>query len=125
MKQILSVAFIVVLAACIVPKMVASSGEPSGRESEPVPWRIGVVLQIPLQGSSAAAAVLRASTQVGRTADAQISSAIGAISHGGGIVWADYSTNQTWAACPDWGTQNITLVLYPVTYTIAAKCTIP
>jgi hypothetical protein len=48
-----------------------------------------------------------------------------AMAHRSGIVLADYSTNQTWAACPSWGTQNITLVLYPVTYTIATNCTIP
>jgi len=42
-----------------------------------------------------------------------------------GIIWADYSANQTWTTCPNWGTQNITLVLYPVTYTIATNCTIP
>ena len=42
-----------------------------------------------------------------------------------GIIWADYSSNQTWATCPNWGTQNITLVLYPVTYAVATNCTIP
>ena len=47
------------------------------------------------------------------------------MAHRSGIVLADYSTNQTWADCPSWGTQNITLVLYPVTYTIATSCTIP
>ena len=70
-------------------------------------------------------AVVKASSQGGRTADIQISNAIGAMARRSGIVWADYSTNQTWAACPTWGTQNITLALYPVTYTIATNCTIP
>ena len=69
--------------------------------------------------------VMKATAQPGKTADAQISSAIAAMSHRNGIVWADYSTNQIWAACPAWGTQDVTLVLYPVTYTIAANCTIP
>jgi hypothetical protein len=69
--------------------------------------------------------VIRARVQPGKTADVQISSAIAAIAHRNGIVWADYSTNQVWTACPVWGTQDITLVLYPVTYTIATNCTIP
>src|SRR4029077_20857681 len=77
------------------------------------------------EGGSAESAILKASSQAGRTADIQLSNAIGAMAHRSGIIWADYSTNQTWAACPAWGTQNITLVLYPVTYTIATSCTIP
>ena len=69
--------------------------------------------------------ILKASSQAGSTADAQINRAITSMANRGGIIWADYSANQTWAACPNWGTQNITLVLYPVTYAIATNCTIP
>ena len=68
---------------------------------------------------------MKASVQSGSTADAQINRAISSMARRNGIIWADYSANQTWATCPNWGTQNITLVLYPVTYTIATNCTIP
>ena len=77
------------------------------------------------EDSSTVNPVPKASSQPGRTADLQISNAIAAVGYRSGIVWADYSTNQTWATCPNWGKQDITLVLYPVTYTIATNCTIP
>src|ERR1700756_4079653 len=109
MKHILSVALIVVFAACSVPTLVARSGEPGGRESEPVPGRSVVAQQIPVQGSAAADSVLKASAQPGRTADVQISNAIGAMAHRNGIIWADYSTDQMWAACPIWGAQDVTV----------------
>src|SRR5215467_14833692 len=54
--------------------------------------------------------MLKASAQSGSTADAQISHAIGSMARRNGIIWADYAANQTWATCPNWGTQNITLV---------------
>src|SRR5882762_3882851 len=81
--------------------------------------------QGPAQGRPSASPVSRASTQKGSTADVQITNAIASMVHRSGIVWADYSVNQTWTSCPDWGKQSITLVLYPVTYTIATNCTIP
>jgi hypothetical protein len=69
--------------------------------------------------------ILKASSQSGSTADRQITNAIKLMAHRRGIIWVDYSANQTWATCPEWGEQSITLVLYPVTYTIATNCTIP
>jgi hypothetical protein len=69
--------------------------------------------------------LVKASVQSGSTGDAQINRAVISMGRRSGIVWADYSANQTWTTCPNWGTQNITLVLYPVTYTIATNCTIP
>jgi len=69
--------------------------------------------------------IFKASSQTGSTADVQINNAITSLGRRSGIVWADYSANQTWTTCPNWGTQSITLVLYPVTYTIATNCTIP
>ena len=86
---------------------------------------LSLTSQSSVEGVSTVNAIVKASSQGGRTADIQIGNAIGAMARRSGIVWADYSTNQTWAACPAWGTQNITLVLYPVTYTIATNCTIP
>jgi hypothetical protein len=58
-------------------------------------------------------------------ADAQINRAVASLARRNGIIWADYSANQTWTICPNWGTQNITHLLYPVTYTIITNCTIP
>jgi hypothetical protein len=77
------------------------------------------------EGRPADDVILRASAQTGSTADSQINRAITSMGRRGGVIWADYSANQTWATCPNWGTQNITLVLYPVTYAIASNCTIP
>jgi hypothetical protein len=83
------------------------------------------VRQTSAEASSTVNSVSKASSQSGTTADIQINKAIAAMAHRIGTVLADYSTNQKWATCPNWGTQNITLVLYPVTYTIATNCTIP
>src|ERR1700756_3012787 len=77
------------------------------------------------EGRPADDVILRASAQTGSTADSQINRAITSMGRRSGVIWADYSANQTWATCPNWGAQSITLVLYPVTYTIATNCTIP
>ncbi len=119
MKRIVWSALIVVLATCSVLKMQASAGDPHFGAS-----RASMAPQSSPEGGTAET-VLKASAQSGNTADVQISNAIGAMSHRGGIIWADYSTNQMWTACPAWGAQNVTLVLYPVTYTIATNCTVP
>ena len=117
MKRIFCNALIVISAACALKVQAHSVGA-----REPRQERAGVASQSP---AGEASGVLKASTQPGQTADVQISGAIAAMARRNGIVWADYSANQVWAACPNWGTQDITLVLYPVTYTIATNCTIP
>lgn len=123
MTRHLCAALIVACTACNTLSMAAKSGDFWGSERGNA--QAGVTQQNSAVGGSASDTVVKATSQSGRTADVQISSAIEAMAHRDGIVWADYSTNQMWAACPAWGTQNITLVLYPVTYTIAANCTIP
>jgi hypothetical protein len=125
MKHIVCAAFALAFAACSPLQMVAKSGDRHFGESEPVNARASFTQRNSAEGGSTADPVLKASSQAGETADVQISNAIGVMVHRSGIVWADYSTNQTWAACPAWGTQNITLVLYPVTYAITTNCTIP
>jgi hypothetical protein len=125
MTRLFRAAFIVAFTACSALPLAAKSGERHFGESDPVNAQAVLPPQGSAAGGSAADPVLKASAQPGRTGDVQISSAIGAMAHRGGIVWADYSTNQMWATCPAWGTQNITLLLYPVTYTIATNCTIP
>jgi hypothetical protein len=125
MKHCLCTLLIVAFTACSGLPMAATSGDRRFGQSEPVNAQASVAPQSSAVGGSVADPVVKASAQSGRTADAQISSAIGAMAHRSGIVWADYSTNQTWATCPAWGAQNVTLVLYPVTYTIVANCTIP
>ena len=89
----------------IVAESVATQGSAEGRPGESL--------------------IFKASSQTGLTADVQINNAIVLLARRSGIVWADYSANQTWTTCPNWGAQSITLVLYPVTYTIATNCTIP
>jgi hypothetical protein len=125
MKNIVCAAFAFAFVACSALQLVAKSGDRHFEESELVNARVSFTPQNSAEGGSPADPVLKASSQGGETADVQISNAIGVMAHRNGIVWADYSTNQTWAACPAWGTQNITLVLYPVTYAIATNCTIP
>jgi hypothetical protein len=125
MKHIVCAAFILAFAACSALQLVAKSGDRHFGESEPLNPRVSVTPQNSAEGGSTADPVLKASSQVGKTADVQINNAIGVMAHRNGIVSADYSTNQTWAACPAWGTQNFTLALYPVTYAIATNCTIP
>ena len=125
MKHSLRTLFLVVFAACSALPMAAKSGDPHFGELEAALAQTSVAPQTSAESSPTADTVLKASAQSGRTADVQISNAVEAMAHRNGIVWADYSTNQTWAACPAWGTQNITLVLYPVTYAIATNCTIP
>ena len=112
MKHILCIPLIVAVVALGALPMAAKSG---GRQA-------GVSAQ---SAAVASDSVVRASAQPGKTADVQINRAIEALAHRNGIVSADYSSNQVWAACPTWGTQEITLALYPVTYTIATNCTIP
>src|SRR5580658_10158799 len=125
MKNIVCAAFAFAFVACSALQLVAKSGDRHFEESELVNARVSFTPQNSAEGGSPADPVLKASSQGGETADVQISNAIGVMAHRNGIVWADYSTNQTWAACPAWGTQNITLVLYPVTYAIATNCTDP
>ena len=125
MKRILCAALVASFTACMALKLQAGPGFPHFAKSEAALARASVVPQNSAAASSAADPLFKASAQSGRTADVQIGNAIGEMAHRNGIVWADYSTNQTWAACPVWGTQNITVVLYPVTYTIATNCTIP
>src|ERR1700747_386388 len=45
--------------------------------------------------------IFRASSQAGPTADSQISRAINSMGRRSGVIWADYSSNQTWANCPN------------------------
>jgi hypothetical protein len=65
-------------------------------------------------GGGATFANAAASAQLGATSDIQISNAISSLTGGNGTVWADYSTNQTWAACPTWGSGNVDLLLQRV-----------
>ena len=125
MTRLFRAALIVAFAAYGALQLVAKYGDRHFGKTEPVNARASIAPQSSTEGGSTADPVLKASSQAGKTADIQISNAISAIAHRSGIVWADYATNQTWAACPTWGMQNITLVLYPVTYTIATNCTIP
>jgi len=125
MTRLCCTAFIVVFAACSALKLAGNSGERRFVEKGTLNDSANAASQSSAEGGSAVNTILRANSQAGKTADIQLSNAIGAIAYRSGIVWADYSTNQTWAACPTWGTQNITLVLYPVTYTVATNCTIP
>jgi hypothetical protein len=125
MTRLLCTALLVVFAACTAVKLGGYSvGRRSGGKGA-VGERASLASQSSAEGGSTVNDIVKVSSQSGRTADIQISNAIGATARRSGIVWADYSTNQTWAACPAWGTQNITLVLYPVTYTIDINCTIP
>src|SRR5215472_18546028 len=121
MKLILCMLSIVAFAAFSALKLSEDSGRRDAVKT-PAQEQASVSSQSSVDGG---AGVLKASTQSGRTADAQISNAIATMAHRNGIIWADYSTNQIWIACPAWGKQSITLVLYPVTYTIATNCTIP
>ncbi len=61
----------------------------------------------------------------GATSDVQITNAVAALPGNTGTVWAFYTTNQSWAACPSFGANPIHLVLSPVTFTVAVNCTIP
>jgi hypothetical protein len=124
MKRSFRAALMVAFAACSVLKLAASPGSLRSvigaiREDA------GGSPQAVAEGSSAASPVSRSSSQAGRTADVQISNAISVVGYRSALVSADYSTDQTWAACPTWGTRNITLILYPVTYTVATNCVIP
>jgi hypothetical protein len=125
MKPIVRTAFVLAFAACSAVHAAAKSSARYFGETDPVNERVSVAPQSVAEAGSTADPVSKANSQTGKTADIQISNAIRVMAHRNAIVWADYSTNQMWAACPAWGTQNITLVLYPVTYTIAINCTIP
>src|ERR1035438_2563770 len=125
MTRLFCTSFIVAFAACNALNLAGSSGDHRFGETGTVNELASTAPQSTAEGSSAVNAIIRASSQAGKTADIQLSNAIEGMTHRSGIVWADYSTNQTWAACPTWGKQNITLVLYPVTYTVATNCTIP
>jgi hypothetical protein len=126
MPRLLCTALIVAFAVCTATTL---TGNPDDRhssgETRTVDEYASFLPQRSGKDGATVNAILEASTQAGKTADVQISNAIGSIAHRSGIVWADYSTNQTWRACPTWGSQNITLVFYPVTYDIATNCTIP
>jgi hypothetical protein len=125
MTRLLCTVLFVAFAACTAAKLAGYSGGGRSEKKGTGGERASLASQSSAEGVSTVNAIVKASSQGGRTADIQISNAIGATARRSGIVWADYSTNQTWAACPAWGTQNITLVLYPVPYTIATNCTIP
>ncbi|MGA9304036.1 MAG: hypothetical protein WBW31_01405 [Candidatus Sulfotelmatobacter sp.] len=126
MARLLCILLIVAFAVCTATTLAGNPDDRRfSRETRTVDERASFAPQKPAEDGSTVNAILKASSQAGNTADVQISNAIAAIAHRSGIVWADYSTNQTWAACPTWGTQNITLVLYPVTHDIATNCTIP
>lgn len=79
-------------------------------------------------GGATLTPIVQTSTQTGATSDVRISNAITSCSGANCIVWANDSTAQTWAACPTWGSANVTLVLFAVTYTYsgtAATCVVP
>lgn len=61
----------------------------------------------------------------GATSDIRITNAIAAMPAGGGVLATTDSTNQSWAACPTWGSNPVHLILNPVTYTVAVNCSIP
>lgn len=63
--------------------------------------------------------------QPGATSDVQITNAIAALPSTGGKIQAFYTTAQTWAACPTWGSNPVHLELSAVTYTVAVGCSIP
>jgi hypothetical protein len=116
----------IVLLALLI---VCSASTPLSYANASSDHSIAIAAQaVTTQGSAdnrSAENLVKASVQSGSTADAQINSAINSMGRRNGIIWADYSANQMWTTCPNWGTQNITPVLYPVTYTIAANCIIP
>ena len=124
-RLLFPIALIIAVAVCHPPNLAANSGGSPCLGAGEFSERASVASQCSPEDASSMSPSAKASSQAGSTADVQISKAIGAVSGRSGIVWADYSTNQTWAACPTWGTKNLTLVLYPVTYTIATNCTIP
>ena len=115
---------LVVFAVCTAAKLAGYSGGCRSGEKCTVGDYASLTSR-GAEGGSTEDAVVKASSRGGRTADIQISDAIEFIARRGGIVWADYSIDQTWAACPTWGKRNITLVLYPVTYDVVTNCTIP
>ena len=114
-----------ILMAFIVRPPVHLSGYPASAGGVTVIGAESVATQDSAEGRPGESLISKASSQTGSTADVQINNAIKSLARRSGIVWADYSANQTWATCPNWGEQSITLVLYPVTYTIATNCTIP
>src|SRR5579864_5718332 len=64
------------------------------------------IAQAATQGSAdsrPAENLVKASVQSGSTGDAQINRAVASMGRRSGIIWADYSANQTWATCPNWG----------------------
>jgi hypothetical protein len=101
------------------------SGYPASARGVAVIGAESVATQGSAEGRPGESLIFKASSQPGSTADVQLNNAIASLARRSGIVWADYSANQTWTTCPNWGAQSITLVLYPVTYTIATNCTIP
>ena len=125
MTRLLCAVLLVAFAACTAAKLGGYSGGCRSGEKCTVGDYASLASQGSAEGGSTENAVVKASSRGGRTADVQISNAIEAIARRSGIVWADYSIDQTWAACPTWGKRNITLVLYPVTYKVATNCTIP
>jgi hypothetical protein len=83
----------------------------------------GLALFFPTSGAASAVSSQRTNTY--GAGDVGVTNAISNLVGGNGIVWADYSTRQTWASCPTWGTGKVHVILYPVTFTIAVNCTIP
>jgi hypothetical protein len=124
MRRRLYSVLVIVLAMCGMPKD-ACSGNYSFGEPDTVIDRAEATQETSAESTSGLSSIQRASSLPGRTADVQIYRAIEAVGSRAGIIWADYSTDQVWTDCPRWGTQSVTLVLYPVRYEIATNCTIP
>src|ERR1700756_801760 len=114
-----------ILIAFIIRPAAHLSGYAASARGVAIIGAESVATQDSAQDRPGESLIFKASSQPGSTADVQINNAITSLGRRSGIVWADYSANQTWTTCPNWGRQNITLVLYPVTYTIATNCTIP
>jgi hypothetical protein len=124
-KPMRSPACVAILIAFIICPAAHLSGYAASARGVAVIGAESVATQGSAEGRPGESLIFKASSQTGSTADVQINNAITSLARRSGIIWADYSANQTWASCPHWGAQSITLVLYPVTYTIATNCTIP
>lgn len=85
----------------------------------------GVALALSFLTNDAASVLPIQKASIYGVGDVGITNAISNLVGGNGIVWADYSANQTWASCPTWGSGDVHLMLSSVTFAIAVNCTIP
>src|SRR5215469_16498783 len=75
----------------------------SSNESAAIPTQSALVQSS--ANTHATKNLVKVSGQSGSTADIQINRATSSMAGRKGIIFADYSANQTWVTCPNWGTQ--------------------